>query len=347
MENKSTPPTRKGKGISKKLKKIIAFFTCVVLIFVSVFIYCVNNYEYGYKYYQTFENNSIMIGQTLVEDFLQTNIQHKLDMLENDGYLIASYTLDNELVAKQAIVHKPSAENDKDLGQIIQDSTNVDVLLIQLTIDGDDNTYYFKTDEACNTFVSELKEISSKVDTTSEGTVGSYKLVSSQDDLKLAEQALQKKVDAEKAAEAAARKAAQAQVTSRGSTTSRSSSSSSYDAPMASYVYISSEYGPRWGRQHTGVDFAASAGTSVYAWKSGTVTMAQWNGSYGNFIEIDHEDGTVSRYAHLSGYNISAGQQVSQGQTIGYVGSTGNSTGNHLHFEIKVNGSFVNPLNYL
>ena len=77
MENKSTPPARKGKGISKKLKKIIAFFTCVVLIFVSVFIYCVNNYAYGYKYYQTFENNSIMIGQTLVEDFLQTNIQHK------------------------------------------------------------------------------------------------------------------------------------------------------------------------------------------------------------------------------------------------------------------------------
>lgn len=273
MENKSTPPARKGKGISKKLKKIIAFFTCVVLILVSVFMYCANNFAYGYKYYQTLENNSIMVGQTLVEDFLQTNIQHKLDMLENDGYLIASYTLDNELVAKQAIVYKPSAENDKDLGQIIQDSTNVEVLLTKLTIEGDDNIYYFKTDEACNTFVNELKEISSKVDTTSEGTVGSYKLVSNKDDLELAEQTLQKKVDAEKA-EAAKRRAAQIKVTSRGSTTSRSSSSS-YDAPMASYVYISSEYGPRWGKQHTGVDFAASAGTSVYAWKSGTVTMAK------------------------------------------------------------------------
>ena len=62
---------------------------------------------------------------------------------------------------------------------------------------------------------------------------------------------------------------------------------------------------------------------------------------------IQHNDGTVSRYAHCSGFAINAGQTVSQGQTIGYVGTTGNSTGNHLHFEIQINGSFVNPLNYL
>lgn len=75
--------------------------------------------------------------------------------------------------------------------------------------------------------------------------------------------------------------------------------------------------------------------------------MAEWNGDYGNFIEIKHNDGTISRYAHLSGYACSQGQTIEAGQTIGYVGSTGNSTGPHLHFEIKVNGSFVNPLNYL
>ena len=98
---------------------------------------------------------------------------------------------------------------------------------------------------------------------------------------------------------------------------------------------------------HTGVDFAAAGGTHIYAWKSGTVTFTGWSGGYGNFIIIQHNNGTVSRYAHCSGYAVSAGQTVSKGQTIGYVGTTGNSTGNHLHFEIQVNGSFVNPLNYL
>ena len=98
---------------------------------------------------------------------------------------------------------------------------------------------------------------------------------------------------------------------------------------------------------HTGVDFAANGGTPIYAWKSGKVTYRGWNGNYGNFVEIDHGDGTVSRYAHMSGYNCSLGDTVSAGYTIGYVGTTGNSTGNHLHFEIKINGSFVNPLNYL
>ena len=135
------------------------------------------------------------------------------------------------------------------------------------------------------------------------------------------------------------------QVTSRGSSTRRASSSTS--APLQSYVYISSYYGERWGRMHTGIDYAANGGTPIYAWKSGTITYRGWNGSYGNFVEIDHGDGTVSRYAHMSGYNCSLGDTVSAGETIGYVGTTGNSTGNHLHFEIKVNGNFVNPLNYL
>ena len=98
---------------------------------------------------------------------------------------------------------------------------------------------------------------------------------------------------------------------------------------------------------HTGVDFAAYSGTKIYSWKSGKVTFAGWSGGYGNFIEVSHDDGTISRYAHCSKLNVSLGQIVKKGQTIGYVGSTGNSTGPHLHFEIKVNGNFVNPLSYL
>lgn len=115
-----------------------------------------------------------------------------------------------------------------------------------------------------------------------------------------------------------------------------------------SYVFISSAYGSRSSGWHNGVDFAAPRGTPIYATRSGTVTKAvSLTYSYGNHVVINHGDGFSSLYAHMDYYVVSAGQYVSQGQLIGYVGSTGNSTGNHLHFTIFYNGSDVNPMNYL
>ena len=99
-------------------------------------------------------------------------------------------------------------------------------------------------------------------------------------------------------------------------------------------------------KYHSGVDIGASYGSSVLAADSGTVILAGWNGGYGNCIVISHGNGITTLYGHLSSIIVSSGQSVSQGQTIGYVGSTGNSTGPHLHWEVAVNGSQVNPLNY-
>lgn len=98
---------------------------------------------------------------------------------------------------------------------------------------------------------------------------------------------------------------------------------------------------------HKGVDIAAPRGNPVYAYASGTVTYAGWASGYGNFIAISHGNGMVTRYGHLSAINVRVGQQVSTKQRIGAVGSTGVSTGPHLHFEVLINGSFKNPLNYL
>ena len=110
---------------------------------------------------------------------------------------------------------------------------------------------------------------------------------------------------------------------------------------------ISSYYGPRWGTWHNGIDIAVPHGTPVRAADSGMVVYRGWNGNYGNMIEIDHGGGKmVTWYAHLSGFNVSVGQQVNKGDIIGYVGSTGYSTGPHLHFEIRIDGDPVNPLNY-
>jgi septal ring factor EnvC (AmiA/AmiB activator) len=167
------------------------------------------------------------------------------------------------------------------------------------------------------------------------------------------EEARQQARDAERRAAAAATPAPAAPAPSGGgggggggggSAQVSAPSSSGYAWPMCAPV--TSEYGPRWGRMHQGLDQGASTGTPIGASKGGTVIFAGWQGGYGNLVLIDH-GGVVTAYAHQSSMAVSSGQSVSQGQTIGYVGSTGNSTGPHLHFETRVNGSAVNPRQYL
>lgn len=97
-------------------------------------------------------------------------------------------------------------------------------------------------------------------------------------------------------------------------------------------------------RHHSGVDLAAPAGTPVAAPSPGVVVAAQWWGGYGLFVAVDHGQGMQTRYAHLSQLAVSVGQQIGAGQTIGYVGSTGLSTGPHLHYEMRLNGQALDPL---
>ena len=101
------------------------------------------------------------------------------------------------------------------------------------------------------------------------------------------------------------------------------------------------------GRGHTGVDIGASYGSSVVAANPGRVIYAGWYGGYGNCVQIDHGGGVVTLYGHNSSLNVSVGQQVSRGQTIAYIGSTGYSTGPHCHFEVILDGVQVDPLDYI
>jgi len=110
---------------------------------------------------------------------------------------------------------------------------------------------------------------------------------------------------------------------------------------------INSPYGYRWGCFHNGLDIGGGTGSSYFAAASGKVVAAGWAGGYGNMILINHGNGVETRYAHSSKLLVSVGQQVKQGQRIGLVGSTGHSTGPHLHFELIINGSAVNPSIYL
>lgn len=110
---------------------------------------------------------------------------------------------------------------------------------------------------------------------------------------------------------------------------------------------VTSGYGPRWGRMHTGIDIDGYSGQPIVAAKGGHVIMASSYSGYGNTVIIDHGGGYSSLYAHMSSFATSAGANVSQGDVIGNVGCSGSCTGDHLHFEIRVNGSPVNPMPYL
>lgn len=150
---------------------------------------------------------------------------------------------------------------------------------------------------------------------------------------------------ADSAALAARIRAAQSSAPAAAAPSPGAASSAGFVWPLAGTV--TSYYGARWGRMHEGLDIAAPSGTPVVAAAAGTVISAGWGGGYGNLVVIDHGNGIATAYAHNASLTVVAGQQVQQGQLIAYVGSTGNSTGPHVHFEVRSGGNAVDPLGYL
>jgi len=137
-----------------------------------------------------------------------------------------------------------------------------------------------------------------------------------------------------------------AQLQASGSTSySSTPSSSGLIWPVNGPVV--SGFGMRWGRMHEGIDIGVGYGTPIHAAASGTVVYSGWMSGYGNFVIIDHGGGMATAYGHQSAIAVGNGQSVSQGQVIGYVGCTGHCFGPHLHFEVRINGSAVDPLGYL
>ena len=110
---------------------------------------------------------------------------------------------------------------------------------------------------------------------------------------------------------------------------------------------ISSPFGTRWGKMHKGIDIAASFGANINAALDGTISYAGWESGYGNVIKIDHGKAVETTYAHCSVIVVKKGEAVKKGEKIGEVGSTGHSTGPHLHFEVRENGEPKNPQKYI
>ncbi|MCB2110350.1 MAG: peptidoglycan DD-metalloendopeptidase family protein [Defluviimonas sp.] len=117
--------------------------------------------------------------------------------------------------------------------------------------------------------------------------------------------------------------------------------------PLNTSFRFTSPFGRRWGRMHEGVDLAGSYGSPIYATADGVVVHAGWSSGYGNLVKIRHQFGIETRYGHMSKIRVHVGQKISRGERIGDMGSTGRSTGTHLHYEVRVNGSAINPMTYI
>lgn len=332
---KNSAPSHKGvKG--EKSSKCTALLCAVVLILASI-LFPFDVYAARATNFNTSSSITFFKVRSIIEEYIEE--------LQKNGYMVDSYEIDFEGLSNQ---HPAlSITNREAYSKALIDNLDVIVSGVQVTFDKTGEVYTFKNNQECEAWIAELYAVKDLGSYTITDIKQDYSTITSTETLakKIADVKTEKeKEEQERKAAQEAAKRKKYQVTSRGSSLPRVSS---YAFPLKSYSYVSSEYGSRWGTTHTGIDLAAPAGTHIYSWRSGTVTFAGWSGGYGNFIIVDHGDGFVTRYAHCSKIAVTKGQTVSQGQVIGYVGTTGNSTGNHLHFEVKVNGNFVNPRNYL
>jgi murein DD-endopeptidase MepM/ murein hydrolase activator NlpD len=173
-------------------------------------------------------------------------------------------------------------------------------------------------------------------------------------DLILTKQQVQSEIDESKALAAASAQLAAKIAESEAKTAGVASSGSSEPAPAPSSGFIwpvsgpiTSPFGMRWGTLHPGIDIGVPSGTPVHAAASGTVIWCGWMSGYGNLVMIDHHNGLVTLYGHNTSVAVSCNENVSQGQVVSYSGCTGFCTGPHVHFEVRLHGSPVDPLGYL
>lgn len=200
---------------------------------------------------------------------------------------------------------------------------------------------------ALNFEVEEVEKIKAEADANVESIEVAKANINQDVEVKIEEYKKEQEAAELKRKQEAARKAQQAAVSSRAGAPISSASSGRFLRPVVGGT-ISSPFGQRSSGFHKGIDIAVPNGTPIYAADDGVVKFSGWNSTgFGNLVIIDHGDGFLTYYAHCSSLYVSAGQSVTKGQNICAVGLTGNTSGYHVHFEVRYNGTSVNPMNYL
>lgn len=287
-----------------------------------------------------------LIGYSENKAKLQTKINNYMD--EGDGENVEFVDIEQLPQYKLCLLKKNIITNDDEIFEEIKNTGTNYYTYYAIVENGEEKAYLAKLEDAQNV----LKELSEKNSENKDKISIEQKYETSLNDFVTSEEAvasLYKKVTVKRQVAST--------VTSRGTekiSTSTAISNARPELGVNLVKPVSGKITARYGEKssvrssaHTGLDIANSHGTPIKAAAGGTVVFSGTKGSYGKMVIISHGNGVQTYYGHCSSLDVSVGQTVSQGQVIAKMGSTGNSTGNHLHLEIRVNGSSINPQKYL
>ncbi len=329
------------KKIVIHTKRSIKF---VVLFMISIFL-IVGAIAFLYKPTYSVYMNEEQIGYTENKAELQHKINNYIENGEEENGNVAFVQVENLPSYKLCLLKKNIVTNDEDIFNKVKEQ-GITYYRYYAIVDNEEEKAYVSNFEEAEQVVNGLKEKnSSNIEKIS--IVEKYE--ESQQELISSEEAVAKLYTAPlKAINTATTKTTGSVNTSLTTSGGKANIGINLIRPISGI--ITSRFGVRSSirvSSHTGLDIAASTGTPIAAAASGTVTFSGRKGSFGNMIVITHSNGVQTYYAHCSKLYVSAGTKVSQGQTIATVGSTGNSTGPHLHLEVRVNGVAYNPQNYV
>lgn len=292
------------------------------------------------------------VGYVVDKEYLDNKIDKFLNSKEGN---VAVVEIDAMPEYEYKLLNRNIVTDERKIFAQIQSNAKITYKVYAITIDNEEKATV-ATEKEAEVVINEMKNSNPNIelnlavvekytDTITTGTMEDVK-VACADSINAKVNAYNQK----KAAEAAAAKKAAAQKAANTRVSGAKVNNSALNGltlvtPVSGT--ITSRFGNRSRGYHTGLDIAAPLGTNMGAIASGTVTYAGYKGSYGNLVIISHGNGVQSYYAHCNKLLVSVGQSVAAGQVIAQVGSTGNSTGPHLHLEIRINGTAVNPQNYL
>lgn len=286
--------------------------------------------------------NGEFVGYTKDKSALQSKINDYID--NGDGENIAFVQVDELPEYQLCLLKKNIQINDDQIFNAVRQA-GTEYYRYYAIVDSDEEKCYVATFEEAEKAVEGLKEKNSKnkddISIVEKYEVETKEIISSEEVISK----LYEKVEVKKTTRSTSGGVFVA--SSEMNTGSKVNLGISLIRPVSGSV--TSRFGQRWGRGHKGIDIGAPKGTPVKAAAGGTVILSSYgyNGGYGNYVILDNGSGVQTVYGHCTSLNVKVGQTVSQGQTIATVGSTGRSTGNHLHFEIRVNKVAQNPQNYL
>lgn len=323
----------------KSIKLIVLMFLSIIILLALVVLFYDPTYEVSL--------NGEVIGFTSDKSSLQERINEYTSGDEDEN--IAFIQIDAMPTYRLCLLKKDVETNDDEIFAKVTEDGTVYYKYYAITDDKQEK-YYVSTFQEAEEIIEELEEKDS----------------ANQDDLGIVEKYDKtiKEFTSVSTCVAELYEEETSDSTSNTTSSSSSTSTSTVYSTSASSSYVSlgislinpisgtitSRYGSNDSvrtSSHSGIDIAASSGTSIKAAASGTVTFSGWSGGYGYVVKLDHGNGVVTIYAHCSSLLVSAGETVSQGEVIARVGSTGNSTGPHLHFEVRKNGVTYNPQNYV